>query len=107
MKDNILALGTAPVREAHAIPGESDYAARAFAQCQRFIVLLRRMLGPEPEGASLGVRRSERDYDPYLEVVLRFDDANAAALEYATRCDRDAPTSWGQDRLSGRGGAHV
>jgi hypothetical protein len=93
--DNVVALGPAPSQEAAALPGESDYAARAFVQCRRFIALLRRTLGREPEGAHLSVRRSEQDFDPYLEVVLRFDDANSAARDYAARCDRDAPTSWG------------
>jgi hypothetical protein len=91
---NALALGPVPVQEAPARPGDSDYSARAFAQCQRFIALLRHTVGPEPAGARLGVRRSEQDFDPYVEVVVRFDDADDAAREYATRCDRDAPTRW-------------
>lgn len=92
---NVLALGPVPAQEAPARPGDSDYAARAFAQCQRFIALLRRTLGPEPDGASLRVRRSEQDFDPYLEVVVRFDDGDGGARDYATRCDREAPTRWG------------
>jgi hypothetical protein len=91
---NILALGPVPVYELPASAGESDYAARAFAECQRFIQLLRRTFGPEPQGARLGVRRSEVEFDPYLEVVIRFEDGNAAARAYATRCDREAPTRW-------------
>jgi hypothetical protein len=94
MTGNVMALGPVPAHEAAARPGDSDYSARAFAQCQRFIALLRRTVGPEPGGARLGVRRSEQDFDPYLEVVVRFDDAIAAARDYAARCDRDAPTRW-------------
>ena len=94
MQGNVLALGSVPAEESPARPGDSDYAARAFAQCQRFIALLRGRLGPEPTGARLGVRRSDQDFDPYLEVVLRFDDGNGAARAYAARCDRDAPTRW-------------
>jgi hypothetical protein len=94
MQANVLALGPVPAQEAAARPGDSDYSARAFAQCQRFIALLRRSLGPEPNGARLGVRRSEQEFDPYLEVVLRFDDANGAARAYAARCDHDAPARW-------------
>ena len=94
MPANVLALGPVPVEESPARPGESDYAARAFAQCQRFIALLRRRMGPEPAGAALGVRRSEQDFDPYLEVVVRFDDGIDTARAYAARCDRDAPARW-------------
>jgi hypothetical protein len=94
---DVLVLGAAPAQEVAVSPGESDYAARAFVQCRRFIGVLRRALGPEPEGARLGVRRSEQDFDPYLEVVLRFDDANRPARDYATRCDREAPAKWPGD----------
>lgn len=91
---NLLALGPVPTKETPARAGDSDYPARAFAQCQRFIALLRRRLGPEPDGAHLGVRRSDQEFDPYLEVVLRYDDENRAARAYAARCDRDAPDRW-------------
>ena len=94
MLGRLFALGTVPAQESSARPSESDYAARAFAQCQRFIALLRRRLGPEPDGARLGIRRSDQDFDPYLEVVIRFDDEKPAARKYAARCDRDAPTRW-------------
>jgi hypothetical protein len=95
MIGNALALGPVPAEETPARPGDSDYAARAFAQCRRFIALLRQTLGAEPDGARLEVRRSEQDFDSYLEVVVRFDDGVGAARDYATRCDRDAPTRWG------------
>ena len=91
---NVLALGPVPAKESPARPGDSDYAARAFAQCQRFIRLLRRILGPEPHGARLEVRRSDQEFDPYLEVVIRFDDEDRAARDYAARCDGDAPARW-------------
>jgi len=94
MQGNLLALGTVPVQEVPARPGDSDYEGRAFAQCQRFIALLRCRLGPEPDGARLAVRRSDQDFDPYLEAVLRFDDGVSAARDYAIRCDRTAPVRW-------------
>ena len=94
VQGNILALGPVPAQEAPARPGDSDYAARAFAQCQRFIALLRRRLGSEPHGARFTVRRSDQEFDPYLEVVVRFDDEDEGARVYAARCDRDAPARW-------------
>lgn len=93
---DLIALGTVPAGEAAAAASEIDYAARAFWQCRRFIDLLRQTVGAEPEGASLRVRRSGPDFDPYLEVVVEFDDANRAARAYAIRCDREAPTRWGE-----------
>src|SRR2546421_11733195 len=91
---DVIALGTVPAREAAAAASETDYAGRAFSQCRRFIDLLRHTFGAEPEGAKLRVRRTGPDFDPYLEVVAEFDEANPAARAYANRCDREAPTRW-------------
>ena len=91
---DIVALGTVPAGEAPAAASEIDYVGRAFWQCRRFIDLLRHTLGAEPEGAKLRVRRTGPDFDPYLEVVAEFDEANPAARAYANRCDREAPTRW-------------
>src|SRR3989442_5918585 len=91
---DIVALGSAPAGEAPAAASEIDYVGRAFWQCRRFIDLLRHTLGAEPEGAKLRVRRTGPDFDPYLEVVVEFDEANPAARAYANRCDREAPTRW-------------
>jgi len=94
MSLDIIALGTVPAGEAPAVASESDYVGRAFCQCRRFIDLLRHTVGAEPEGAKLRVRRTGADFDPYLEVVVEFDEANRAARAYANRCAGEAPTRW-------------
>ena len=94
MAFDLIALGTVPAGEAPAAGSEIDYVGRAFWRCRRFIDLLRHTLGAEPEGAKLQVRRSGPDFNPYIEVVVEFDDANDAARAYANRCDREAPTRW-------------
>jgi hypothetical protein len=94
MAFDLIALGTVPSGEAPPPASELDYGARAFWQCRRFIDLLRHTVGAEPEGAKLRVRRSGPDFNPYVEVVVEFDDANDAARAYANRCDHEAPTRW-------------
>ena len=42
-------LGPVPSDEPCAKVGEPDYRMRAVPECQRFIELLRRVFGPEPE----------------------------------------------------------
>ncbi len=34
---------------------------------------MRRVIGPERDGARLRVRRSVEDFDPYLEVIVEYD----------------------------------
>ena len=94
MAQTVIPLGAVPTRESSAQVGEIDYAARAFVECGRYMTLLRHVIGPEPEGARLLVRRSAPDFGSYLEVVVEYDDQNNVARAYAIRCDREAPTRW-------------
>lgn len=94
MAHGVISLGAAPVRESPARIGEPEYAERSLSECQRFVAVLRHMIGPEPEGARLTIRRSERGSGSYLGVVVEYDDENTVARAYAIRCDREAPTRW-------------
>jgi hypothetical protein len=94
MARDVITLRPVPAAESGAQAGDSGYAEIAFLECRRYIALLRLALGPEPQGARLRVRRSDIDFDPYIDVVVEYDDQNPAASEYARRCERDAPTRW-------------
>ena len=94
MAQDVIPLGPVPARESSAQAGESGYAERAFLECQRYMALLRHVIGPEPEGARLRVRRSTQDFDPYIEVIVEYDRENNVARAYAIRCDREAPARW-------------
>jgi hypothetical protein len=89
-----ITLTPAPAAEAAAQIGDGDYAGVAFLQGRRYIALLRAALGVEPDGARLRVRRPGVELEPYVDVVVEYDDRNAAAFAYALRCERDAPTRW-------------
>jgi hypothetical protein len=91
---DLITLRPVPAAEPSAQVGESGYAEIAFLQCRRYIALLRLTIGPEPDGARLRVRRSDTDFDPYIDVVVEYDKNNPAASDYALRCERDAPTRW-------------
>ena len=94
MARDVITLRPGPAGESCARVGDNGYAEIAFAQCRRYIALLRLAIGPEPHGARLLVRRGDADFDPYTDVVIEYDDQNAAASDYALRCERDAPTRW-------------
>jgi hypothetical protein len=94
MAIDAIPLGTVPSHESSAKIGQAGYAEIAFLQCRRFIVLLRDMIGREPDGARLRVRRAEPAFDPYMEVVVEYDDQNKVARAYAMRCEREAPKRW-------------
>jgi hypothetical protein len=94
MQDYIV-IGPSPHEEECAMVGEPDYRRRARAECQRFIQLIRETLGPEPEGAALGIKGFEHDFGTYFEVVCHFDTDFPDAVAYARRCDDDTPATWG------------
>jgi len=94
MARDVITLAPVPAAEGRAQVGDSGYAEIAFLQCRRYIVLLREAIGLEPDGARLRVRRSDNELDPYIDVVVEYDNHNAAASAYALRCERDAPIRW-------------
>jgi hypothetical protein len=94
----LITLRPGPADEPCARVGDSGYAEIAFSECGRYIALLRRSLGLEPDGARLRIRRADSDYDPYIDVVVEYDDRNAVARRYAVRCEREAPSRWREDR---------
>jgi hypothetical protein len=96
MARNVITLRPAPTGEIWAHVGDAGYTELAFLQCRRYIALLRRAIGPEPDGVRLRVRRSDTDVDPYIDVVVEYDGQNPAASAYALRCEREAPTRWSE-----------
>jgi hypothetical protein len=96
MRDYI-SLGPVPSNEPCAQVGEVNYKPRARFECKRFIALLRATFGPEPAGAYLTTKAFEHDYGTYYEVVCYFNPRAPASIDYAFRCEREAPTSWGSE----------
>ena len=88
--------GTTPSGESCAQVGsrEYDYLDRARREARAYIGLLRRSFGNEPDGARLSVKSHPHDFGTYLTVVCFFDPAQAAAADYASRCEADGPLEW-------------
>jgi hypothetical protein len=93
MRDH-LDLGCAPSDEDCAQVGKDDYRPRARRECRASIALLRRTMGNEPAGARLVIKSNPHDLGTNLSFVCYFDDSQQAAVDYAYRCESDAPTNW-------------
>ena len=94
MPRDYIDIGSGPAYEECAQVGSPDYAQRARSECNRFIELIRRKLGPEPEGAQLSIKSNPHDFGSYYEVVCYYEIDNEAATQYAFRCESDAPANW-------------
>ena len=86
-------IGPAPAEEDCAQLGTPDYPECSRQECNRFIALIRRAFGKEPEGARLYVKCLEHDFGSYREVVCSFDDTLPDSVAYAFRCEAEAPAT--------------
>ena len=96
MRDH-LDIGSSPGDESTASVGSENYYPRARRECRAYINLLRRVFGPEPEGASLAVKSNPHDFGNYLSVVCYFDSNNEAAITYAYKLESEGPENWDEE----------
>lgn len=87
-------IGSSPPDEDCVQVGTADYAARARAECRAYIALLRRTVGPEPDGARLAVHANPHDFGTYLSVACHFDADDPESVQYAYRCESEGPQAW-------------
>lgn len=87
-------VGPAPADEDCVQVGDIDYNSKARSECERFLNLIRKKLGAEPEGARLSIKSFPHEFGSYMEVVCYYDDENLEAVDYAFRCESDAPEKW-------------
>lgn len=85
---------SAPPLEDCAQVGREDYFDQARKECRAYIGLLRRSIGPEPEGVRLSVKSNPHDFGSYLTVVVFYDPAVSAAVDYAFACEANGPHLW-------------
>ena len=90
-------IGSAPAEEQCVqVNKEGNYHKAMRAECVRFIEQLRRVFGPEPEGAQLGVKSFPHDFGLYLEVVCYFENNDEEARKWAFRLEDEMPARWDQ-----------
>lgn len=94
MLDEYIEIGPGPSDEDIAQIGDEDYTERNIDECNRFIKLIRETVGPEPVGARLKARSFSHDFGYYREVICCFDGSIPEAVEYAFKCEREAPARW-------------
>ena len=93
-------IGPTPAEEPSAQLGEPDYNRIGRQECRAFIDQIRRQLGPEPAGVRLRTKTERHDFGAYYEVVAEVaPDASQPAVDWAVRCESEAPKTWDQEAL--------
>ena len=93
---NYVELGATPFGEDCVQVGTPDYHDLAKKECQRYIDLLRKKFGEEPEGARLAIKSFPHDFGSYLEVVCYYDEDNEKSGEYAYNMEATSPEYWSE-----------
>lgn len=94
MARDYISIGATPAEEPCEQLGPYYSPARARDENFRFIELIRKTVGNEPEGALLGSKAFDHEWGRYYEVVCYFDDDNEEAMQYAYKCEAEAPSRW-------------
>ena len=94
MPRQYIELGQAPANEDCAQVGDLNYQVNARRECQSYIQAIRNYLGPEPDGAELSYKSFPHDFGSYYEVVCYYDENKPESVDYAFKCERQAPLTW-------------
>lgn len=85
-------LSTSPPEES-CVQGDDD-PQKAVAEGRRYIKLLRKVLGPEPEDSELRTRSNPHDLGTYYTVAYFFDEDREDHIAYMRRIENDGPLAW-------------
>ncbi len=100
MQNETLELGTTvPIDEPCAQVGSDNYSANSRKEAQAFIKQIIRQHGQPPAGVSLSTKNNPHDFGSYLDVVIKFDEDNEAASNYAYGVENDLPYNWDDEAL--------
>jgi len=90
-------IGPVPAEEDCEQLGPNYNAGKARRECQAYIEAIRRVCGPEPANAQLRIKGNDHDFGRYYEVVCYYESEDRASLDYALKCESDAPSRWPDD----------
>jgi len=89
-----ITIGPSPSDEDCAQVGQPDYVTRSKKECRAFLNQLVRVFGEPPDGASLAVKQFDHEFGTYREVVCCYDDNIRESVDYAFKCEGEAPARW-------------
>jgi len=89
-------IGPVPANEKCAQVGSDDFYKNCMAECHAFIKAIQKKIVEEPRWARLSIKANPHDFGTYYEVVCYYDDEHPESLEYALKCESEAPSTWAE-----------
>lgn len=91
---DFISLGSTPCNEDCAQVGTDDYFARAKKECNVYMGQIMREFPEFPDGCWLSVKGFPHDFGTYYEVIVRYDETDEQATEFAYKLEGECPTEW-------------
>ena len=95
-----LELGCTPYDEPCAQVGSDDYYDRAKIECRAYINQLKRSFPiPSEIDAWYSITSNPHDFGDYYDVVIKYDESNDDACNFAQSVDDNLPANWDTEAL--------
>ena len=94
--NDYLSLGSVPSDEQCANVGDANYQQQSVVECNTYKAMLSRLF-PVPEKAGVCyfiTKNFPHELGSYKEVVIRFNDDNPDAVEFALYVEHNIPAKW-------------
>ncbi len=100
MRNETLELATTvPIDEPCAQVGSDNYSDNSRKEARAFINQLIRQHGQPPAGVSITTKNNPHDFGSYLDVVIKFDEDDETAADYAYGVENNLPYNWDDEAL--------
>jgi hypothetical protein len=93
-------LGITPYAEECAQVGADNYCDRVRAEGRAYINQLKRMIFQSkkidelPFGIRLALKSFAHDFGLYYEVIVKYDESNGDAIDFAFEIENNLPANW-------------
>ena len=94
MRDRYELGTTVPHEERCSQVGAPNFTSCSRMEARALISQLRRIHGPEPQGANLRVISCPHDFGTYYDVAVEYQDDSDEAVAYMLKIDGGVPDTW-------------
>ena len=94
MRDRYELGTTVPHEEQCSQVGAPNFSITSRMEARALISQLRRLHGPEPEGAVLKLISCPHDFGTYYDVAVEYQDDSEEAEAYMLKIDGGVPDTW-------------
>jgi hypothetical protein len=89
-----LSIGSTPSDEECTQVGTDNYHERAIKECTAYKNQLERVFKDIPDGCYFSIKGFPHDFGTYYEVVVKYNEDNGEATEFACNVENNSPTKW-------------